>query len=418
MMRQNSSLEKRVAFLTSFGSFLEYYDFVVYGMMTPYLSMIFFPDVNPFLAILQSFGIFAVGYLARPLGGMFLGIMGDRLGRKPAFLFSTTLMAVSTLSMGLLPSYETLGILSVVVLIFCRILQGCSFGAELPGAMTMVGEFTTKSHQGHKTSLIVASASLGALMASAVLFLLTTFLNKEQVIIWGWRLPFLMGGILGIGLFMARRSLPETPIFHARIQKKQNNHPLSVLLKFHLMMVLRGVALTAFVSSLIIVNLYFPYYIPKFFKYDTKDVYFAITIALLFGTFALPFMGKGSDFFTNKIKALRGVCFIYICLTAPLFFLLSIGTLWSLIIFLIIHQVFIGIFSTCYFPILIQLFPPEVRYTGTALSYNLTYAIMALLPMALTAVLTFCSTLWVVPLALSGMALLSFLGTWKLSHVI
>jgi MHS family proline/betaine transporter-like MFS transporter len=236
-------------------------------------------------------------------------------------------------------------------------------------------------------------------------------LNKEEIIAWGWRLPFLGGGILGLLLLVARNTIHETPVFQSLPDKAKNYEPLISLLNSHKVSLLRGAALTTFMAALVITNLFFPYYIPKFFAYETSDVYFGTTLSLIFSILVLPLTGMLADFFPKKTMTLQWTCATYIILSVPVFFLLSTANSFALILFLMIHQLFIALFSSCFFPTLICIFSPEVRYTGIALCYNLTWAAMATLPMGYTTLLDFYAAPWVVPIVLSAIAGLSFIAT-------
>jgi MFS family permease len=408
-MSTHSKNNRHITLLASLGSIIEYYDFVVYGMMASYLSAVFFPPQNPATAVLQTFLIFAVGYLARPVGGAVIGVIGDRFGRRPAFLLSTTLMALSTLMIALLPSYDTLGIYTVLLLVFFRILQGLSFGGELPGAMTIVAEFSPDHRQGRKTSLVLASTSLGALLASGVLYLISANLNQTEILSWGWRLPFLGGGVLGLLLLVARHTIQETPVFLKN--KTESRKPLFSLLSNHKNSLLKGAGLTTFLAALIITNLYFPYFIPKYFSYAISEVYKGTTLSLIFVIFVLPLTGIFTDYFSKKIKILRWICGSYIVFSIPIFSLLLTSNKMALIAFLMIQQFYIALFSASFFPTLIRIFSSQVRYTSIALCYNFSWASLATLPMVYTALLNFFESPWVVPIILSGLAGVSLLAT-------
>lgn len=410
-MSTSPKTDHHITLLASLGSTLEYYDFVVYGMMATYLSVVFFPPQKVSAATLQTFLVFAVGYFARPLGGTIIGIVGDRFGRKPAFLISTSLMAFSTLLMALLPNYETLGIAAVLLLVFLRMVQGLSFGGELPGAMTIVAEFSPIHRQGRKTSLVIASTSLGALMASGVLYLLSAMLTQQEIIAWGWRLPFLGGGILGLALLIARNTIQETPVFQSFQHKINGQESLINALIKHKFFLLRGGFLTAFMAALTITNLYLPYFIPKFFAYEISDVYLGTTLSLVFLILIFPGVGMLADFLPKKTRTLQWTCASYVILSVPIFSLLLTKNIFVLITFQVIQQVYIALFSSCFFPILIRIFPPEIRYTGIALCYNLTWAIIATLPMGYTALLNYYGTPWIVPIVLSTIAGLSLIAT-------
>lgn len=408
-MQHNLSLERRMTFLASLGSAVEYYDFVVYGMMVKYLKIVFFPPNNDSTTLLQFFSVFAIGYLARPFGGIIAGISGDRFGRKPIFLLLTILMAFSTLMISCLPSYSEVGLLATVLLIFCRLLQGLSFGGELPGATTIVAEFTAFQRRSFRASVVIASVSIGALSASFVLFLMTSFLTEAEIIAWGWRVPFIIGAVLGLVMFLARKNMIETPVFQSLQLKNRQGKPLKQLIQKHGTSVLTGLGLTTFISALVVVNLFFPYYISQYFHFPEKSIYFATTLSLIFSAFSLPFAGRLADRF-SKESILKWTTLSYAILSIPIYALLSFQNMFCLILFMIIHQLFNALFSSCYFPLMINLFPASIRYTGIALCYNLAYVAMANLPTGLTALLNQFQNPLVVPLVLSCTAMLSFLA--------
>ncbi len=410
-MQPDLSKERRMTFLTSLGSAIEYYDFVVYGMLAKYLKVVFFPITDDLSALLQFFSIFALGYLARPFGGVLSGILGDRFGRRPIFLSLTFLMALSTLTIGFLPRFSDAGIFSTIALIICRLLQGLSFGGELPGATTIVAEFSPLKRRGYRASFVIASVSLGALSASFILFIMTRFFTENEILAWGFRIPFLIGGVLGIILFLARKNMMETPEFQSLEVQEIQHKPLKQLILHKRTSVLIGCGLTAFLAAMVVVNLYFPYFIHQYYHFQEMDIYFAITLSLIFSALIFPFMGILSDRF-SKQTLLKWVTLSYASLSIPLFMILSSQSIYFLILFMIIHQLYIAIFSACYFPMLVNLFPPAIRYTGIALCYNLVYVIMSNLPSALTALLAGYQTPEVVPLVLSGLAMLSLFAVF------
>ena len=411
MQNVQKYLLRRITLWVSMGSLVEYYDFVVYAMMTKYIALLFFPAQDKTLAILQSFLIFAVGYFARPFGGTIIGIIGDRFGRKPAFLILTGLMSLSTFSIGLLPTYESLGIFAPLLLLVCRIFQGISYAGELPGATTIIKEFAPKKSLGQYTSFIISSTSIGAILATVILYFLSSTLEEAQILAFGWRLPFLLGGFLGFILLALRLKLIETPDFTQPSHLPRQN-PFISLLKDYPKAVLQGLSLTLFFAALVLLNLFFPYYIPTFFGFEAKDVYFGITISLVFSAFIFPFCGKFSDLFAKK-NILIKTSLAYLLLSGPLFALLLLHSKVILILFLMSHQLFIALFGTSYFPLITSLFPASVRYTGTAFCYNVTFALMALLPSLLTSLLTL-SNLWATPMIMCLFALISLGGALKL----
>lgn len=403
-MTIKNNIPNKTALWVSLGSMVEYYDFVVYGMMAKYLGLVFFGSQNKYFGITQTFLIFAVGYFARPLGGVFFGIIGDRYGRKKSLLMLTSLMSVSTLSVGLLPSFEVIGIFSPILLALCRIAQGMSFGGELPGATTIVSESSSKKTQGWFSSFIIASTSLGAITANLILFLLTYFFTENQIMAWAWRVPFIIGGIAGIALFIGRYQLEET------LKNQTPINPLHELIKYHYKIVIKGFFLTTFFAALLIANIYYPYYISYSFGYLASEIYFYTTISLIFSALILPVFGKISDFI-NKEKIIHIISFSYIIFCLPMFGLLYIRSTWALSLFLIFNQIFITSFAAVFFPVLTNLFPPKVRFTGVALCYNTMFALMALLPAFFTCLLEYKVTVLVVPIVLCFTALASLLSS-------
>ena len=407
---EKNSVERNTTLLASLGSALEYYDFVIYAMMAKYLSTLFFPALNESASQLRVWLVFALGYFARPVGGVIAGFCADKFGRKPAFLFLTLLMAVSTLCIGLLPSFAEMGMMATLLLILCRLLQGLSLGGELPGATTIVAELAIGKRRALRQSFVLASVSVGALTATFILFLLSQCLNEAEILQFGWRLPFLLGGILGIGLFFARRKLSEPEMFVAIKEKQKYREPLIVVFKSHSPAILTGILLTTFSSSLIVINLFFPLFISKYFHYSEKDVYFATTLSLIFAVIIFPMLGRIADR-VSRVTFLRKVAFAFLILVPALFHMLSFQSIYILIFFMFVHQLFIAAYSVCYFPMIVDLFPTEVRFTGIAICYNITYAAMSTLPAQATGLLEKFQSFWVVPIILAVMASIAIIAS-------
>src|SRR5690606_8290723 len=223
--------------LAALGGALEFYDFVVFVFFAKVIGAAFFPDDLPeWLRQLQTFGIFAAGYLARPIGGIVIAHFGDLLGRKRMFTFSIILMAVPTLAMGLLPTYATLGAIAPVLLLLLRILQGAAIGGEVPGAWVFVSEHVPARHTGFAVGTLTAGLTFGILLGSLVATAINTRFTPEEVFDFAWRIPFLLGGGFGILAVYLRRFLEETPVFRAMQEKKTlaSELPLKTTLRRHL----------------------------------------------------------------------------------------------------------------------------------------------------------------------------------------
>lgn len=386
---------RKAAWLSTLGVGLEYFDFIIYGMMAEYLSSLFFVEEEAWLGLVKTFAIFAVGYLARPLGGIFFGMIGDTFGRRKIFLSVMMLMAAATFGIGLLPTYAQIGTLAPCLLVVFRLLQGISFGAELPGAITVVCEYTEKQNQGASTSMVIASTSVGAMLASLVLYLLSGAISREQILSGGWRVPFLLGGVLAVANYYIRNHLQETPEF-SKLQKNNPRYgaikdPLIDLFRFHRWQLFQGIGMTLFVSSLVIAALYLPTYLTIYFGFISSDVYLAILLSMLWSAIILPICGRLADSI-NKRVLFASTALVFVAAVFPLFALLKFQVFSVLLIFMILYQTVIACVSSCYYPILASLFPTRVRYTGIAACYNIGYSFMAILPLLLTALISYTAT--------------------------
>ena len=395
---------KKVTFLASIGSALEYFDFVIYGMMAGYLSKLFFPLASESMRLVQIFSVFAVGYLARPLGGILFGMLGDHLGRSKIFLYVMLLMGAATLGIAFLPTYEKAGLFAAVLLTFCRLLQGISFGAELPGAITVISEFSEEKKQSRNCSFVISSTCLGSITASLLLFVLTKYFQEEAILAWGWRIPFFVGGLFAFILFFLRKLLPETPIFIK--QHTSLKEPLQQLVKEHRSSIFLGFGSIFFTSLLIIVNISYPAYLSTYLHYPLPDVYFATMLSLIYAALILPFfgwlcdcLGKKSVFLTTTFLFAIGGGFLLKYLAAS-----------HLLLFMLVNQTFICASMISFFPFLTELFPTSVRYTGVAFSYNMAYFFAALSPMLFSYILTIAPRIEILFWALSLAALLSFIS--------
>src|SRR5690606_22438104 len=200
--------------LASLGGALEFYDFVVFVFFAGTMGALFFPhDMPGWLKLVQTFGIFAAGYLARPLGGVVMAHFGDLSGRKRMFMLSILLMAIPTLLMGLLPTYDRIGVAAPLLLLLLRILQGAAIGGEAPGAWVFVSEHAGPRHRNLACGALSAGLCAGILIGSLVARALNAGFDEATLLDWGWRLPFVIGGIFGLLAMFLRRKLNESPVF-------------------------------------------------------------------------------------------------------------------------------------------------------------------------------------------------------------
>src|SRR5258708_1828986 len=200
--------------LATLGGLLEFYDFIIFVFFANTIGQLFFPpEIPEWVRQFQTFGIFAAGYLARPLGGVVMAHVGDLRGRKQVFTLSIFLMALPTLGIGLLPTYAKLGNLAPVLLLLLRILQGVAVGGEVPGAWVFVSEHVRPSRVGMACGILTAGLTGGILLGSLVATTLNIVITQDQLTAYGWRIPFLLGGAFGLLSMHLRRLLAETPVF-------------------------------------------------------------------------------------------------------------------------------------------------------------------------------------------------------------
>ena len=360
--------------LASLGGALEFYDFVVFVFFATTMGALFFPaDMPQWLKLVQAFGIFAAGYLARPLGGLLMAHFGDLSGRKRMFMLSILLMAVPTLLMGLLPTYAQIGMAAPLLLLLLRILQGAAIGGEAPGAWVFVSEHVSKRHRnlacGSLSLGLLAGILLGSLVARAV----NAAFDEAQLLAWGWRIPFVAGGVFGLLAMVLRRQLHETPVF-AELQQRRAlsaETPLKAVVRDHAGAVALGMLLTWLLTAAVVVTILM---MPTFLQGMgvSRDASLAgNALAVLAAMAANLLAGALADRFgAGRVLALwsllLGVAFWWFYREAQA----GAYSQW--------HYAIAGsaVGLTAMIPaIALGRFPAPVRFSGLSFSYNLAYAI-------------------------------------------
>lgn len=374
--RQLDRKDVKTLGLSALGGALEYYDFIIFVFLAGSIGQLFFPAEMPdWLKQLQVFGIFAAGYLARPLGGLLMAHFGDIAGRKRMFTFSLFLMAVPTFIMGLLPTYAQIGIWAPILLLLMRILQGAAVGGEIPGACVFVSEHVPRRYVGLASGTLFSGFTTGILLGSLVAMLVNHYFPPEAVLDYAWRLPFLLGGVFGVFALYLRRWLEETPVFLAMKAEATlaAGLPLTQVLRDHRAQIWPSMLLTGFLSvGIVTVTLLTPSILQTQFLYPAADALEANSIAIICLTFGCIFWGWLAD----RIGAYRVLMLGGIVLAASSYVFYhalpaEIGRttlLYSLTGF--------SLGSVAVVPmILVGLFPPAVRYSGFSFSYNVAYSV-------------------------------------------
>lgn len=366
---------KRLLILSSLGGALEYFDFIIYILLAPLIEKIFFANNEAYIATLKTLAIFSLGYLLRPLGGIIFSSLGDKYGRKRIFLLTITLMAIPSFAISLLPTPEQIGSLSPILLLLFRMMQGLALGGEIPAAITFVAEHTQPSKRSFSLSTLFLGINIGLLLGSLLLALLTSLLSPNEMLNVGWRIPFFMGGILGLIALFLRRHLHETKAFATLTKQDIVRLPVLTVLKNAWRQVLLGMALVSAGAVSVFIYLYWPHYLSDYMHYDYAQLIKMTTISTLICSIVMLIGGYLAD----RIGPQR----FYLALTAtlalftyPLFLLFSSNNMVLVLVSYALFSVLFGMLPGAYCAILSTLFPTPIRYSGIALSFNLAYAIL------------------------------------------
>ncbi|NGZ86277.1 MFS transporter [Duganella aceris] len=362
--------------LAALGGALEFYDFIIFVFFANAIGQLFFPPEMPdWLRLLQTFGIFAAGYVVRPLGGIVMAHFGDLLGRKRMFTLSILLMALPTLMIGLLPTYASIGLAAPLLLLLMRVLQGAAVGGEVPGAWVFVSEHVPANRTGYACGTLTAGLTVGILLGSLVATGLNTVYTPAEVTDGAWRYPFLLGGVFGLGAMYLRRWLHETPVFAEMQQRKAlaAEMPLKAVLRSHRGAVAVSMLLTWMLSAcIVVVILMTPALLQKIYHIDARTSLVANTAATLCLAFGCIIAGVLADRFSARRVILIGSPLLAVCLYV---FYTTIATQPELLLPLYaLTGLLVGVVGAvpC---VLVQAFPAQVRFSGLSFSYNLSYAI-------------------------------------------
>ncbi|ASN84046.1 MFS transporter [Pectobacterium versatile] len=362
--------------LAALGGALEFYDFIIFVFFAAVIGDLFFPpDIPEWLRQVQTFGIFAAGYLARPLGGIIMAHFGDKSGRKKMFSLSILLMALPTLAMGLLPTYEAIGIAAPLLLLLMRVLQGAAIGGEVPGAWVFVAEHVPRARIGFACGTLTAGLTMGILLGSLIATLLNTVLTPEQMSGGGWRLPFFIGGVFGLIAMYLRRWLQETPIFmEMREQKKLAEElPLKSVVLNHKRAVVVSMLLTWLLSAcIVVVILMAPTYLQKVYGIPAALALQANCLA----TIALMVGCVGAGLLVDRFGASKLFIVGSLSLAACSWFFYSSAASSTTLLFVSYAIVGLSVGVVGGVPyVMVRAFPAAVRFSGISFSYNVSYAI-------------------------------------------
>ncbi|BCQ27561.1 MFS transporter (plasmid) [Caballeronia sp. NK8] len=370
----SNSQVRRAVLASVIGNGLEWFDFLIYGYFAKTIAHVFFPVGNNFLSITLTLATFAIGFIVRPLGGIAIGAWADRHGRRKTLSLLILLMAGSTLLMGLTPGYASIGIAAPLLVLFARVLQGLSVGGEFATAAAMLTEYAPPGRKMFFGSFQMTSQAVALLLSSSCGYLLTTNLSSEALASWGWRVPFLLGALVGPVGFYIRHKVSESPEF-VQLRQQLGHAPRQSLRTFFRE---RGDAALCAMGVIIIGTAtnylwhsYMPLFVERQLHLPLKNALFGTAISGLIGIAGYPLAGKLADRF-GAYRLFFPITIVWICAAWPLFsWVLAAPTPGRVFAAQMIATVVLSLMSGAHPGMLTQLFPTATRSMGVALSYNI-----------------------------------------------
>lgn len=396
------------------GHFIEWFDFGLYGTLAAIIASNFFVSADPATALLKSFAVFGSGFLMRPLGGLFFGSMGDRLGRRKVLVTVIVITSLSTFVMGILPTWHQAGIIAPILLVITRLIQGFAAGGESSGVITYLAESAAPNRRATLTCWSENFSFMAFVCGSGLVLLLTHALGDAAMNDWGWRIPFLLAAPLGLGGLYMRRNMEDSAAFHklqasGKIEKSPLRKTLSSSGRALLFCV--GFVVVKAVSSWVLQS-FMPGYLSTHLHYSRTDSYLITTLGLLSVAICMPLTGYLSDRWGRRPLMLMG-CGGFILLTYPAMLLMTQGSVMTSIAAMSLLGVFVAMFNGGCGAAMVELFPTAIRYGGIAVAYNLTVAVFGgVTPLASASLIAWTgdplSPAWYVMIT----ALVSFIAVW------
>lgn len=394
--------------LAALGGALEIYDFIIFVFFALTLSQLFFPPEMPeWLRLLQSFGIFVTGYLARPLGGILMAHFADKLGRKKVFSLSILMMALPCLLIGIMPTYAQIGYFAPLLLLALRILQGAAVGGEVPSAWVFVAEHAPAGHRGYALGFLQAGLTFGYLIGALTATFLAQVFTPAEILDYAWRYPFLLGGVFGVVGVYLRRWLSETPVFMAMEAQREARVelPLRTVLREHRLAMLPAMLLTCVLTSAVVVFVVItPTMMQKTFGMTASHTFALSALGIVFLNIGCVIAGLLVD----RFGAWRTVMLYSLLLplgTGVLYGCLISGGEWIGIAYAIAGLAcgVVGAVPS----VMVGLFPTRIRVSGISFTYNIAYAawasitpllLIGLMPWSPWICVMFCAVMGVVGL--------------------
>ncbi|MVO84093.1 glycine betaine/L-proline transporter ProP [Streptomyces sp. p1417] len=388
------ALVKRAVKAAALGNAMEWFDFGVYSYIAVTLGKVFFPSGNPTAQLLSTFGAFAAAFLIRPLGGMVFGPLGDRVGRQKVLALTMIMMAAGTFAIGLIPSYASIGVWAPVLLLLARLVQGFSTGGEYAGASTFIAEYAPDKKRGFLGSWLEFGTLAGYIGGAGLVTLMTALLSSSDLESWGWRIPFLIAGPMGlIGLYLRMR-LEETPAFAAELDKAHKDEQTRPKVRVRDMVTGQWRALLLCVGLVLVFNVtdymllsYMPSYLTSELKYDETHGLLVVLVVMALMMCAQPFMGALTDRVGRRPVIAAG-CAGFLLLSVPALLLIREGSLWAIGLGMAALGLLLVCFTASMPSALPALFPTSVRYGSLSIGFNISVSVFGgTTPLVVTALI-------------------------------
>lgn len=379
---------KKAITAAALGNAMEWFDFGVYGFVAYALGQIFFPGATPGVQVIAALATFSVPFLVRPLGGIFFGALGDKYGRQKILAITIIIMAISTFCIGLIPSYDSIGIWAPILLLLAKLAQGFSVGGEYSGAAIFVAEYSPDKKRGFMGSWLDFGSIAGFVLGAGVVVVLSSVLGEQRFMAWGWRLPFFLALPLGvIGLYL-RHALEETPAFQKHSENLQQQSAADAPQSVSFAEIARGHwrSLLSCVGLVIATNVtyymlltYMPSYLSHNLHYPEDHGILIIIVVMLGMLFVQPVIGLLSDRFGRRPFVIVGSIGLLL-LAVPCFMLITSGSLVLIFAGLLVLAVLLNAFTGVMASSLPAMFPTKIRYSALAIAFNISVLIAGLTP--------------------------------------
>ncbi|MGL5673673.1 MAG: glycine betaine/L-proline transporter ProP [Plesiomonas shigelloides] len=379
---------KKAITAAALGNAMEWFDFGVYGFVAYALGQIFFPGATPGVQVIAALATFSVPFLVRPLGGIFFGALGDKYGRQKILAITIIIMAISTFCIGLIPSYDSIGIWAPILLLLAKLAQGFSVGGEYSGAAIFVAEYSPDKKRGFMGSWLDFGSIAGFVLGAGVVVVLSSVLGEQRFMAWGWRLPFFLALPLGvIGLYL-RHALEETPAFQKHRENLQQHSAADAPQPVSFAEIARGHwrSLLSCVGLVIATNVtyymlltYMPSYLSHNLHYPEDHGILIIIVVMLGMLFVQPVIGLLSDRFGRRPFVIGGSIGLLL-LAVPCFMLITSGSLVLIFAGLLVLAVLLNAFTGVMASSLPAMFPTKIRYSALAIAFNISVLIAGLTP--------------------------------------